>query len=253
MERQLQRAVILALFACAAAGGNAWGIDILVPGMSLQSVSLVPGARVSYLVISEAFGAADSSFIELRVLDHAHGFCRLEIVSSPYPRSREEAVTIRLRLAERATSASSPAEFRSCLQEILIREGRGGFRPPSEKELDDLDIEAIFVRSDDRATRTSLGSAQIATAAGTFQCDGVEVSSTETKSVNLGGVEAQREREEISRAWISRDVPLWGLVQSTVEKRTLTRVPGMKRNVERPRVSKTESTLLSFTMPRRRP
>jgi len=246
----MPRIIILFLFACAIAGERAQGIDVLVPGVSLESVSLVPGARVSYLVKSESFGATDSSYVELRVLDHKGGAFRLEIVSSPYPRSKEGSVTIRLRLAERVTSISSPREFRSCLQEILIREGAGAFRAPTGTELEDLDIEAIFIRPDDHALRTALGPARIATPAGVFLCDGVELARRETRPVSLGGVQTEREEEETSRAWISRDVPFWGLVKSTVEKRTLTKAPGARARGERPRVTRTESILLSYRTPR---
>jgi hypothetical protein len=252
MERRLPRIIMLVMFACAIGGESAQGIDVLVPGMSLQSVSLVPGARVSYLVKSESFGATDSSYIELRVLDHTKGSFRLEIVSSPYPRSKEGSVTVRLRLAERVTAISSPAEFRSCLHEILIREGTGAFRAPTGAEIEDLDIERMFIRPDDHAVRTALGPARIAAPAGVFLCDGVELAKKETRPVNLGGVETEREEEEMSRAWISRDVPLWGLVKSTVEKKTLTRVPGARARAERPRVTRTESILLSYARPRGR-
>jgi hypothetical protein len=246
----MPRIIVLFLFACAFAGERAQGIDVLVPGLSLESVSLVPGARVSYLVQSESFGAIDSSYVELRILDHKGGAFRLDIVSSPYPRSREGSVTIRLRLAERVTSISSPREFRSCLQEILIREGAGTFRAPTGAELEELDIEAIFIHPDDHALRTALGPSRIATPAGVFLCDGVELVKRETRPVSLGGVQTEREEEVVSRAWISRDVPLWGLVKSTVEKRTLTKVPGARARAERPRVTRTESVLLSYRMPR---
>jgi hypothetical protein len=252
IDRRISWTLVLAACAGAIALGSARGIDILVPGMSLRSVSLVPGARVSYLVKSESFGAADSSFIELRVLEPRNGSHRLEIVSAPYPRSKETSVTIRLRLEERVTSASSPAEFRSCLKEILIKEGRNAFRAATSAEMEDLDIEAIFIRTDDSAPRTPLGSARISTPAGVYLCDGVEVSRKDTRSVRLGGVQAQRLEEETSRAWTSKDVPLWGLVKSTVEKKTLTKIPGAVARVERPRVTVTESTLLSCTRPRGR-
>lgn len=252
MSRRISWSVVLAALACAVALGGAHGIDILVPGMSLRSVSLAPGARVSYLVKSESFGAVDSSFIELRVLEHKSGFFRLEIVSAPYPRSKETSVTVRLRLMDSVTSASSPAEFRSCLKEILIKEGRNAFRAPTGKEMEDLDIGEIFIRSDDRAERTPLGSARISTPAGVYLCDGVEISRKETRPVSLGGVQALRVEEETSRAWISREVPLWGLVKSTIEKRSLTKIPGARARVERPRITVTESTLLSYTKPRGR-
>ncbi len=249
------RAIVLAcafLLAGAPAPARAAGVDFLVPGMSLESVSLVPGARVSYLVVSKSFGAADSSFVELRVLEHAKGTFRLEIVHSPYPRSKEESVTVRLRLSERATSVTSPESFRACLLDVRIREGTGAFREPTEGELDDMDIESIFLRPQEGALRTPLASAKIGVPAGVFLCDGAEYSRDESRSVSLGGVQARRFEEEKSRIWISRDVPLWGLVKSTVEKRSRTIAAGVPASEARSRETATESILLSYTKPRGR-
>jgi hypothetical protein len=250
------RTIVLAcalMLAAALAPANAAGADFLVPGMSLESVSLVPGARVSYLIVSRSFGAADSSFVELRVLEHRGGAFRLEIVSSPYPRSKKESVTVRLRLAERATSAAAPESFRSCLLDIAIREGGGAFRAPTARELDEMDIESIFLRSDAGLVRSALESAKIVVPAGTFVCDGAEYSKDESRSVNLGGVQARRVEEEKSRIWISREVPLWGLVKSTVEKKTRTIAAGVPASEARSRQTSTESILLSYTKPRGRP
>ena len=93
-EPRFSRTIVCAcafLLAGALAPARAVGVDFLVPGMSLESVSLVPGARVSYLVVSKSFGAADSSYIEIRVLEHAQGAFRLEIVSSPIRDRRRRA------------------------------------------------------------------------------------------------------------------------------------------------------------------
>jgi hypothetical protein len=245
-------------FACAAllAGAlvpvQALGIDFLVPGMSLESVSLVPGARVSYLVISKSFGAADSSFVEIDVLEHAKGAFRLEIVSSPYPRSKNESVTVRLRLSERVTAAVSAESFRSCMLDVAVREGTGSFRRPTADELDRMDLESIFIRSRDTLQRTQLEPASIAVPAGVFLCEGVEYSRDETRQVSLGGVDGRRIEEEKSRVWISRDVPLWGLVKSTVEKRIRTIAAGVPDSEARARETSTESILLSYRKPRGR-
>ena len=255
-EPKRPRAIVLAcafLLAGALVPGRAVAVDFLVPGMSLESVSLVPGARVSYLVVSKSFGAADSSFIELRVLERKGGAFRIEIVSSPYPRSKEESVTVRLRLSERATSAASPESFRACLLEVVIKEGGGAFRAPTARELDDLDIESIFLRPDDGLLRTPLESAKVAVPAGVFLCDGAEYSRDESRTVSLGGVQAQRVEEEKSRTWLSRDVPLWGLVRSTIEKRSRTIPAGAPASAARSRETATESVLLSYTKPRARP
>jgi len=249
------RAIVCAcafVLAGASARAGAGGVDFLVPGISLESLSLVPGARVSYLVVSKSFGAADSSFIELRVLEHKGGAFRIEIVSSPYPRSKEESVTVRIRLAERVLSVTSPESFRSCLLDIVIREGTGAFREPTARELDDMDIESIFLRPDEGLSKTPLASAKIAVPAGVFLCDGADYSREETRSVNLGGVRAQRVEEEKSRIWISRDVPLWGLVSSTVEKKSRTIAAGVPASTARSRETATESVLLSYRKPRGR-
>lgn len=254
-EPRSLRAIVLAcafLIAIALGPARAGGVDFLVPGMSLESVSLVPGARVSYLVVSKSFGAADSTFIELRVLGHKGGAFRLEIVSSPYPRSKEESVTVRLRLAERVISATSPESFKSCLLEVVIKEGTGAFRKPTEHELDDMGIESILLRPDEGLLRTPLVSAKIATPAGVFFCDGAEYSRDEIIPVSLGGVPAQRVEKEKSRIWISRDIPLWGLVKSTVEKKSRTITAGVPDSAARSRETATESVLLSYTKPRGR-
>jgi hypothetical protein len=243
-------AIAVALGVCAVASADLGAIDFLVPGMSLESVSLVPGSRVSYLVTSQSFGATDSSYVELRVIDRAGGAFRLEILSSPYPRSKEGSTTIRIRLAERVTSAATSEEFRSCLEEIRIREGAEAFRSPTQKELDDLDIEGLFVRANDHSERRALEQARIATPAGSFLCDGVEISRKETRQVSLGGVQAERTEEMTSRLWLSREVPLWGLVKSRIEKTDLTRSSAARSGGETPRVTVTESILLSYRRPR---
>ena len=243
-------AICIALGVCMVVSTGARAIDFLVPGMSLESVSLVPGSRVSYLVTSQSFGVTDSSYVELRVLDRAGGAFRLEIFSSPYPRSKEGSTTIRLRLAERVTSATTSEAFRSCLEEIRIREGAGAFRSPTQKELDDLDIEGLFVRANDHSERRVLEPARIATPAGSFLCDGAELSRKETRQVSLGGVQAERTEEMTSRLWLSREVPLWGLVKSRIEKTDLTRSSVARAGGQPPRVTVTESVLLSYRRPR---
>jgi len=245
-------AVCAALVVCAIISAQVWGIDFLVPGIPLESLSLRPGARVSYLVTSRVFGVTDSSYVELRVLGHAQGTSLLEILSSPYPRKKEGSLTVRFRLADRATSAKSAEEFRSCLGEIRVSEEGGTFRSPTQKELDDIDIEGLFERPSDHAERKALGAARIATPSGTFLCEGAELSRKATKQVSLGGVQAEREEEVTSRVWLSRDVPFWGLVRSTVEKKSFTQTSLARSSTGSPRVTVTESILLSYRAPRGR-
>jgi hypothetical protein len=246
-------AALAVAIALAPSAARAAGVDFLVPGMSLDALSIEPGARVSYLVVSKSFGAADSSYVELRVLDRKGGAFRLEVVSSPYPRSKKESVTIRLRLAERVTAATSPESVRSCLLDVAVKEGTGAFRAPTDRELDDMDIESIFLGPSDRLACAPLGSARVTVPAGTFACEGAEYSRNETKAVDLGGTAARRIEEERSRVWISRDVPFWGLVKSSVEKKSLTESAGAPSSASRPRETSTEAMLLSFSKPRRRP
>lgn len=239
--------VVLAVFMRPA---HVAAVDFLIPGISLRSVSLLPGARVSYLVISEAFGATDSSYVELRVLEHEQGEFGLEIITGPYPLSKRERVTVKLRLAERVLAIASADEFRSCLKEILFKEGSEAFRTPTARELDDLDIERIFLRSSEGMERTLLEDAKIATPAGVFLCEGMQGSRREIRPVSLGGIPAERIDEEVSELWISRDVPLWGLVKSRVEERNFTKVSGVHPAPASPRLTVTQSILISYRKPR---
>ncbi len=234
----------------AVAAVPAAAVDFLVPGVSLGSVSLEPGARVRYLVVTQSFGSSDSSQVELAVLSHGRGEVRLEVSTAPYPPSRDETFTVRLRLAESVTSIESAEEFRGCLREIRIREGDEGFRAPTDDELDELAIEDLFVQSSAGAERRALESGKVAVPAGSFTCSGIETSRRSARTVTLGGVRAERTEEEVTRIYLSRDVPLWGLVKSRMEKRSMMRREGAPAAA--PRITITESTLLSFERPRAR-
>jgi hypothetical protein len=225
-------------------------IDFLIPGISLRSVSLLPGARVSYLVVSESFGATDSSYVELRVLGSEKQEFKLEIITGPYPLTKKERITVRLRLEERVLSIASADEFRPCLKEILFKEGSEDFRRPTDRELDDLDIEKLLLRSSEGMECTPLEAAKIATPAGVFLCEGTQSSRKESRTVSLGGIEAERIDEEVSQLWISREVPLWGLVRSKVEERNFTKVSGVHPAPASPRVTVTQSVLISYRKPR---
>ena len=238
-------AAIMLAFAVPASPARA--VDFLVPGVSLGSVSLAAGARVSYLVVTESFGSADSSFVELAVVSRRRGEVRLEVSTAPYPRRRDETLTVRLRLSERAVSAASAGDFRECIREIRVREGTGDFREPTAAELDDLSIEDLFIRRSEGAVRRDLAAATVAVPAGSFLCSGVETARRDARTVTLGGVRAERIEEETTRIWISPDVPLWGLVKSRMERRnTISRAesPGAA-----PRITITESILLSYRAP----
>ena len=252
MMRFTRALLFCAVFAAASLGGAApsRAVDFLVPGIALRTVSLVPGARVSYLVVSSSFGAVDSSYVELRVLKSAKGDVRLEVFSSPYPRKAAESVTVRLRLLDRVTAITSPAEFSPCLLEMLIREGTGAFRAPTARERDEFDVEALFLPPGEGAVRTPLETAAISTPAGVFRCEGVRIAQRSSRVVNLGGVRAERIDEETSTVRLSSKVPFWGLVKATVEKRSTTKSSLARPGAVSPRTTSTESTLLSFRKPR---
>jgi hypothetical protein len=252
IRRQAALVLMSAMLAIFAPPPRAAAVDFLIPGMSLRSVSLIPGARVSYLVVSESFGAADSSCVELGVLKHASGEFRLEIVTGPYPLTKKDRVTVRLRLADRALSISSADEFRSCMKEILLKEGTGKFRAPSARELDDLDIERLFMRPSEGMEKTLLEDAKVVTPAGAFLCEGVRCSGREARAVNLGGVKAERIVETASELWTSREIPLWGLAKSTVEETSHTNVAGAHPAPASVRATTTTSILIAYKRPRDR-
>jgi hypothetical protein len=231
------------------APARASAVDFLIPGVSVESVALAAGARVAYLVTTESFGAIDSSYIELRVIDHRGGAFRLEIVSAPYPRTVEGSTTVRVRISDRLSRAATPEELRASIDEIRVKDGAGPFREPSERELDDLDLERLFLRRDTGAVESRLDSSRIAVPAGSFACEGIRISEKETKHVSLGGVEAERGEEETSVVWRSTVVPVWGVVKSVVERRVWT-TSSAARIPAAPRETKTVSVLLSYRAPR---
>lgn len=200
------------------------GIDFLVPGVSLESLSFDPGARVRYLVTSEVRGAIDSSEVELAVLECHADEVLLEIVSTPLPNNVEETVMVRMRLDRRVTSISSPAEFKECIREMLVREGTEQFREPSEEEIADYEFERVFVKRDETAVRRDLGTERIESPAGAFVCDILELSTRDRRAVKLGGIDAERVEEEVSTIWLSDEIPFWGMVKSSVERRRETRL-----------------------------
>jgi hypothetical protein len=229
------------------AGARVGRIDFLIPGMSLDSVSLVEGARVSYLVVSHSFGAADSSIVELRVLARSGGDFSVEILSSPYPKSIEESMRVKLRVSEAILRVSAPGEVRPCIREMLVRKGSEPYRKPTAQEQGEFDVESVFSRPRPGTERKRVGTERLATPAGSFLCDVVEYSAKEAKTVLLGGVKAERVEEETSRLWLSKEIPFWGLVRSSIEKKSSTIVAGGKLPAGADaKTTRTESTILSF-------
>lgn len=247
-HRTSPRILCLVLFvSMCALPGAARGIDFLVPGVSLASVSFDPGARVRYLVTSTVEGVTDSSEIELAVLACHADSVLLEIVSAPVPEIVEETVTVRLRLDRRVTSVSTPDEFEACIGEILIREGAQRFRRPTAEEIADYEFERMFPMEDSTAVRRKRGTERVETAAGVFDCTVVEISKRVERPVTLGGIEAKRVEEEVSTVWLSDEIPFWGMVGSRVEHRRETKLPaGSPRMLLEPRETTTASMLVHY-------
>ncbi|MCK4237008.1 MAG: hypothetical protein KAX38_07795 [Candidatus Krumholzibacteria bacterium] len=239
----------IVLFMCILAPPRAYSgnVDFIVPGVSLDSISFDVGARVTYLIISQAYGTSDSSVVDLAVLDSTDSGILLEVVLSPYPGSKEETVTARLLLYGEIKKISSSDEIHSCIKEILVKEGTAPFRKPSAEEIEDFDLEKIFLSSNQGRTRNKLPAERVETPAGDFICEVDEISKGTVRPVKLGGIDAERELKERTVLWISDEVPFWGLVRSRVETTTSTRIlKGAQLVNWKPRTTVTESVLISY-------
>jgi hypothetical protein len=238
---------IAAAFACIPSV-HATNLDFLVPGISLRSVAFESGSRVAYMVVSESYGIADTSLVELAVLEASGGRILLEVSSAPYPRFPAETVWVKMRLFDRVKKISSPDEFLSCVDEILVREGDAeSFREASRDEIEELDLERMFLPSPADTERVHLGHEEIETPAGVFSCDRHEMKREENRPVTLGGVAAQRFEREHTVLWLSGDVPFWGLVRSRIERESSTKLAGRTRRGLGTRSTVTESILLSYS------
>lgn len=225
-------------------GGN---VDFLIPGVSLESLTFDAGARVTYLVVGEAYGTSDSSLVELAVIDHSDGMAMIEISSSPFPETVEEKVAVRILLDVRVRSIRSPDTFYDYVKEIYVKEGVNTFREPTEEEIRDYDLETIFIKEAGDAERAVPGEEEVTTPAGTFRCTVNALSRSTVKPVNLGGVEAETRELERSVLWLSDEVPFWGLVRSRVESsRSTTILGGSRKRATKPRTVVTESVLFSY-------
>lgn len=226
-------------------------LDFLVPGISLHSVSFESGSRVAYIVISESFGVADTTMVELSVLEAGEGRVLLEVSSSPYPRYPEETASVRLRISEPIREITSPDEFFSYVDEILVRESEGEpFREPSRDEVEELELERMFLPSPADSERVILGREEVETPAGVFSCEKLEIEKEAVNPVSLGGVEALRFEREHTLIWLSGDVPFWGLVRSRLERESSTRLARRVRTGSEARISVTESILYSYSRTR---
>jgi hypothetical protein len=223
------------------------GLDFLLPGISLRTVAFDSGASVSYMIISESYGIPDTSIVDLAILEARDGHAVIEVSTSPYPRLVEETVSVRMRLSEGIRGMESPEEFSSYASEILFKEGEGPFQAPSEQDLEELELERMFLASPDDSSIVEIGMEDAVTPAGTFSCEKREMTSRESSDVSLGGVEALRIEMERTILWLSPEIPFWGLVRSRIERESSTRVMGDSSYEYRPRRSVTESILISFS------
>jgi len=220
IERTLVVLIIVSLAGASGAGGG--NVDFLVPGVSFETLSFDEGARVDYLIISHAFGTEDTSLVGLAVLEVNETDVVIEILSGPWPSVDEETVTVRLKLGRNVTSVSENGRFRDYLKTVEVRDGTGPFRVPSEEEIEDFDLENIFISKRNGYQLESLDPEQTTTPAGSFTCEVRELSRSSKRAVNLGGVEAVRTEEEWSAVWRSAQVPFWGVVRSRVERVSTT-------------------------------
>ena len=246
-HRPAVAALVFSLALSCASPESAAGLDFLVPGISLRSISFEAGKGVSYLIVSESFGVADSSIIELDVLETGDETVLLEVSSSPFPRSREETVCVRLRLEEGVREIASPDRFMSFVREVLVREGGSArFERPSDEEIEELGLERMFLPSRPDSARSPLGSEEIGTPAGDFLCQKYRLEEERSMPVQLGGVEAVRYEREETLIWLSPEIPFWGLVRSRIERESSTVPSSGSRFQPRPRTTLTESILLSY-------
>jgi hypothetical protein len=222
-------------------------IDFLVPGVSLRSVEFIEGASVTYLIISEAHGIADSSLVSLSVISSGPEGSRLSIRSTTWPPVDTETVEVRLTICSNAAETCFPEELYSCISNIEIKNGTEPFREPAPEELEDFDIERLFIERRGEFTRRELERDSVDVPAGSFICDVREYSRSEVRDVAMGGITAKRSEEETSTLHISSEVPFWGLVRSRVERRSQTSYPGGRNQREtRPRETVTESVLVEY-------
>ena len=241
----LGAAVFFVVLVAGPAAGT--GIDFLVPGVALEAVDFRAGTSVVYLVISEAHGVRDTSLVGLEITRADSLGVGLEIVSSGWPREPEETIAVSLTLCPGVRGVRSSEEFHDCIGEIRLRQGSGPLREPSSEEIEDFDLERLFLKRREGIRREELAPEQVSVPAGTFPCAVVEYFHSDRRRVSIGGVTAERLEEERSTLRLSPQVPLWGLVSSRVERTSSTAGTQDARPwTTRPRVTVTESVLVEF-------
>lgn len=237
-------AVILIL---ASPASEAKGIDFLVPGVSLDSVKFEPGTEVEYMIVSEAYGVLDTTVVGLSVRDSDGNLYQLEIISSTWPAREEETVRVMLELGCGIKEAKDPGEVRSFISGVSVKDGREPWRQATEEEIEEFDIEHLFITGGEEKEKKLLGTETVGTPAGSFTCEVTEYLKSDRRTVKLGGVDAERYEEEKTILKLSGAVPFWGLVTSRIERSSSTSLKSTRlRRKPQPRVTVTESILLSF-------
>lgn len=222
--------------------------DFLIPGISFGDIDFRAGTKVKYIVISEVYEVRDSSLVGLSVIDSIEDKTVLEITSSPWPETPSEMITIRVTMMENCDSIESLGNLSSILEKVMIKEGDKPFRKATEKEIEDFDLDGIFIHPEEFKER-NLSSVELKTPAGQFNCELKEFYNKRERKMNLGGNEAVRFEEETNLLWISGEVPFWGLVKSEVTKKTYTRMNLYHSSDRKLNVKETflRSVLISFT------
>jgi hypothetical protein len=224
-----------------------FSVDFLLPGVSLASISFEEGAMVRYLTISQTFGVRDSSLVELEVLDRSEGEMVLLINNSSYPPLPRETVSVKIVMREEITKMTSPSEFRNYISAVYVSQGGGDFQEATEEEIDDFDLDGLFIESSEEIEEFSPDSGKIVTPAGKFDCQISEYKSSSTRKINLGGVEGYKKKVGFSKYWKSDKVPFWGVVRSRVEKKSTTFIStGSPFYEPESKVVLTESILIGF-------
>jgi hypothetical protein len=197
--------------------------DFLIPGISFGEIKFSVGSRVQYLVISEVYEVKDTSVVTLSVLDSREDNTELEISSSPWPKAPLEMTIVRVTMSDGGRKLDSLENVSSLLKKVIIKEGKNPFREVTRKEIDDFELNKLFIQSTEFQEK-ELPPVKLSTPAGEFRCELKEFSSKSEKKMNLGGNEASRFEEKKNLLWISNKVPFWGLVQSEVRRKCYTKM-----------------------------
>ncbi|MDZ7859501.1 MAG: hypothetical protein U5O15_02330 [Candidatus Krumholzibacteriota bacterium] len=222
--------------------------DFLIPGISFGDIDFRAGTKIEYIVISEVYEVRDTSLVGLSVIDSPEDKTVLEITSSPWPAAPSEMITVRVTMTENCDSIETLGNLDSILEKVMIKEGDKPFREATEKEIEDFELDRMFIHPEE-FKETKLSSVKLKTPAGQFNCELKEFHNKRERKMNLGGNEAVRFEEESNLLWISGEVPFWGLVKSEVTKKTYTRMnlPHTSERTLNVKETFLRSELISFT------